>query len=75
VKVVDDHGAFVGAATEQKVPMPGYDHRDMCRYGSPTDLGLNLILGAIRECLFSKTLPRVFGKWNSLSSGKGVLHR
>lgn len=51
---MDDHSAFVGAPTEIKVPMPGYDHREMCRHGSSTDNGLRLILGAIKECLPSQ---------------------
>lgn len=75
-KIVDDRSAFIGAATERKIPMPGYDHRDLCRHGSPTDLGLNLILGAIRECLSTESLQSVTGKLNSLfDSGEGKLRK
>jgi hypothetical protein len=51
LQIVDDHSGFVGAATERKIPLPGRDHRDMCRYSVSTDLGLQLIMGAIKESL------------------------
>jgi hypothetical protein len=51
---VDDHSAFVGAATERKVPMPGYDHRELCKHGSPNSHGLRLLMGALKECISSE---------------------
>ena len=58
-QIVDDHSAFVGAATERKVPMPGYDHRELCKHESPNSHGLRLLMGALKECVsidVSKTL-------------------
>lgn len=53
-QIVDDHSGFVGAATERKIPLPGRDHREMCRYGDSTDPGLQLIIGAVKEGLVEK---------------------
>lgn len=50
-QVVDSHSAYVGASTERKIPMPGYDHRGICKHGSLIDPGLKLILGVLKEFL------------------------
>jgi hypothetical protein len=57
---VDDHSAFVGAAGERKIPMPGYDHREMCRFGSRDEGGLKLLLGALTECLSVSILQLLY---------------
>jgi hypothetical protein len=70
LQIVDDHSGFVGAATERKIPLPGRDHRDMCRYGDSTDPGLLLIMGAIKEVLAEKVSSTLKSRYFFISSFK-----
>ena len=57
---MDDHSAFIEAAGERKIHMPGYDHREMCRHGSRNEHGLNMLLGALTECLSDKDIQLLY---------------
>jgi hypothetical protein len=43
--------ALVGAANERTIPVPGYDHKGICRHGFAGDNGLKLILFQIKDIL------------------------
>jgi hypothetical protein len=51
LQVVDDNSARVGIPNEKLIPMPGYDHKRMCRHGSTSDSGVRLIFFEIEECI------------------------
>jgi hypothetical protein len=58
LKVVDDQSAHLGSPLERKIPMPGYDHKALCRHAFTGDQGLKLIFSEIRQCLPKTSLAK-----------------
>jgi hypothetical protein len=48
-KIVDENSAVMGVSQEEIIPMPGSDHRTICRFSSINESDYNKILAIISK--------------------------
>lgn len=48
-QIVDDSSGVMGVADERIVPMPGCDHRSVCRFAGESSGGYKSIIGVLPD--------------------------